>query len=616
MQGTVRLRSTSSILCLSLTLCVLLGCGEDNPIDVIDESGSIEASIGPEGGSVSVTDAAHELFGVHLAIPESALVTTTTLGLSSRSMELSPPNGLSPSGTCISLEPQDLCFAVPASLTVPCFGDSLDLESTFLYRLNPGGENWLPTEKAHPASKSTELIALITQGGIFQAFGQTGAPPPPEECSVTGFSVNTAKLVPPTPTFCYGDCAFVLWYWGTKSQDGHTELVSWRPAHHATIAEYSHGTTWRENRDRSSAQFSTDDLSIANQLKTGICQNRPQLLLIFLDGAPLGHTLIVYAYSTPGDQLVAFDVYDPNAADKYNILLLSNGEFSLAPWIPHPEGGEVYYSVYQTVEMYPPSLDFVYEYFLEKPNVSDRSPEGQIFENPLQMSARVRYPYLDPDLLVVELDGGSIPLTSVEMESPHVALVTGALPHNLSSGEHTFTGDASNASRECDPQDPNDDIPHLEESWDFHLWPELGSTEWIVGSYRLDFNIQRAVWRKTFDDVVTLSFWQEEFDPHVFPGAGVSIDNGSQIAVDVALIPTEIDIVIDVEGRVAYSYDQVSGELRNLNPCYVEFSKYEILGDYTGIVSGIIYGSVYWYPMQEYETPIYARFEDVTLYYF
>ena len=118
------------------TLALAFGCAANHVGDASDPngantgSGSLHATIGPEGGEL-VGAAGSPLAGVRLSIPAGALDAKTEITLSAVDEGTPLPQTAVRCGPNFSLEPAGLALAVPASLTLPFDEDAVTTQYRF-----------------------------------------------------------------------------------------------------------------------------------------------------------------------------------------------------------------------------------------------------------------------------------------------------------------------------------------------------------------------------------------------------------------------------------------------------------------------------------------------------
>ena len=80
-------------------------------------------SIGPEGGTVEVTDPASPIYGIKVEIPEGALSSNAVITLSEIPIPFDLPDESYPASRCLAIGPSGLTFSTPVVVTIP-YGDT------------------------------------------------------------------------------------------------------------------------------------------------------------------------------------------------------------------------------------------------------------------------------------------------------------------------------------------------------------------------------------------------------------------------------------------------------------------------------------------------------------
>ena len=96
-----------SFLITTISLSVLLvgGCGDGDGGPPLEQTTRVEKVIGPEGGTVEVTDPSSEIYGVKVEIPAGALAEETTIIIEETRYAPSLPTGLTSGNPIVNLSP-------------------------------------------------------------------------------------------------------------------------------------------------------------------------------------------------------------------------------------------------------------------------------------------------------------------------------------------------------------------------------------------------------------------------------------------------------------------------------------------------------------------------------
>lgn len=109
-----------SFLITTISLSVLLvgGCGDGDGGPPLEQTTRVEKVIGPEGGTVEVTDPSSEIYGVKVEIPAGALAEETTIIIEETRYAPSLPTGLTSGNPIVNLSP-DTPFLKDIEITFP-----------------------------------------------------------------------------------------------------------------------------------------------------------------------------------------------------------------------------------------------------------------------------------------------------------------------------------------------------------------------------------------------------------------------------------------------------------------------------------------------------------------
>ena len=171
--------------------------------------------IGEGGGRISVDDEASPVNGYSIEVPENALSTTTEFDIWADATPPAAPTSRTAASEGFSLEPLNVTFAVPATVSIPT--DSAAVE-TAIYRHIAG--EWVPLLPTTTTGQAG-LSAPSSGAGTFQAFsGYPGA--------------GSGETLDPATAKCgsevleatsFGESAYVRWFWSTQDE----ALMDWDP---------------------------------------------------------------------------------------------------------------------------------------------------------------------------------------------------------------------------------------------------------------------------------------------------------------------------------------------------------------------------------------------------
>lgn len=156
---------------MSLGVVLAMACSGGGGHDQLDPTGRTQAAIGPEGGTVEVTDPG-QLLGVKVTVPAGAVDQKTTFSIEyGTSMPAALPRGLSADHPLVQFGPA-ASFAKPLEITFPVTylptGDGHILGA---YCWSPTKARWMvhPARRLDGASKlvvATNQLALCRWGTI------------------------------------------------------------------------------------------------------------------------------------------------------------------------------------------------------------------------------------------------------------------------------------------------------------------------------------------------------------------------------------------------------------------------------------------------------------------
>jgi hypothetical protein len=458
---------------LLFSVCVLLSsCSKKDKPTAPKITAEASASIGPEGGIVEVSNSSSSLYGVKVEIPKGALEETKTINISVGPDDLPAPQGMVKASKSVLLEPESLVFNAPVTISIPYHEEKIDEQTALIYRYDPNKLSWEITQLKEIDTVSNLISTYAYTFSIYQTLAlQIGASLPPEsnlDFDPSEDRLNTAMNVHD----CYGEVAFVQWFWKHKKSDA-LHLTNWHGDEHFEIANMAQKVTWRENRT-TPANIWKDDL-VAYSLMTGLTfpvTAKPQIvLLIFPERA---HAVLVYNYKTRDDGIIEFYVYDPANSSKYDIMTY--------------DGTSLTFLTYQDAKFqfvgsvqYAQTIEFVYEYFNDPPTITEITPTGEITNRRPILSAKIHYPFISQHRVSMSLNHDDLkPLDYHELDA-HNAIVSYKVQKDLSNGEYQVDVEGSSYISKCDPS--SNSIPAVKTSWTFTV--SSSSTGDIVGTWDL-----------------------------------------------------------------------------------------------------------------------------------
>jgi hypothetical protein len=437
------------------------------------------ATIGPAGGTVQVLKQSSPLYGVEVSIPKGALEEDVEITVNVAEQEPSLPEGLVQVGNGVRLGPEGTVFQIPVSITIRYVDEGID-ESTFCaweYELDAS------SKIVAIASIDTDQNTVRLESSSFSDFflfaaAAWGLPPlghprvfDPAVDGLTSPNMSTDNF---SRGVCYGEVAFVQWFWkNKKSTDG--DLTKWHKDEHLKIANMAFCTTRPENAFYDLGIVGIDKKAEVAKLKECLDTGEPQIvgLALATDNAAQGfplHAVLAYEYTTTGTpwQTVRFSVYDPNRPLKDSYITY-DGIGLQSP------GYEILGMQVLGEARDPGRLEFVYEFFKTPPEITKTSPTGTVDERRPKISATIHYPFIDKGLTSIQIDGtiyqaDKSPVVFQPIDRDN-ATVSFTPLEDLSPGPHTVRVSASSVySQGTSSSDPKDDCASAkEESWDFSI---------------------------------------------------------------------------------------------------------------------------------------------------
>ncbi len=102
------------LICFTLFACLFTGCGGGS-----GSSGGNSKIIGPEGGTLGITDVNNALYGVRLDIPAGALAEDTEINIALTPTPTQLLGSITAAGISVQMSPAGLTFLSPITLTLP-----------------------------------------------------------------------------------------------------------------------------------------------------------------------------------------------------------------------------------------------------------------------------------------------------------------------------------------------------------------------------------------------------------------------------------------------------------------------------------------------------------------
>lgn len=106
------------IITISLSVLLIDGCGDGDGGPPLEQSTRVERMIGPEGGTIEVTDPYSPIYGVKVDIPAGALASEATIIISQTYLAPSLPTGLTSDNPVVELS-TDTAFLKDIEITFP-----------------------------------------------------------------------------------------------------------------------------------------------------------------------------------------------------------------------------------------------------------------------------------------------------------------------------------------------------------------------------------------------------------------------------------------------------------------------------------------------------------------
>ena len=411
-----------------------------DPGDIVDESNednnfegtlfSYEVSkvIGPEGGTIEVTDPTSPLYGVKVEVPPGAVDSNETFRIGR--LQASPPfpTSLQKISETVLLEPKGMLFNIPVSVSIPYDDkDVLDKNMLSVYRYDEATSAWnaVTVKDIGPKSMVTESRHFSS----FQVMEVIEAPPQSFsldfETNRDGFSIKNDPLWGQ----CYGMVAFTAWYWENKRleygnlSNKYSECEAEQVAkegqnklHNIVLSNYVQPSLW-----------------IANMLVDGIGNNRPQILGLYKSGFPVGHAVLVYRYDGRPDSSIAFHIYDPDIPGiAGNDIMIEFRDFKFASY----KGYDSFYLVGWDLFYNHSVLESIFNLEM-MPKIENVSPTGTVKGRRPTISASIKSSLRDIDLSKIAMILDNHTVAHIDSGSQREVVVSYTPNYDLSIGMHT-----------------------------------------------------------------------------------------------------------------------------------------------------------------------------------
>jgi hypothetical protein len=402
------------------------------------------ATIGPEGGSIEVTDPLSPLCGTRLEIPEGALKTETLITIYERE-DLKLPDSVVALGRIVSLGPAGATFSSPVKVHMPYEDTTVqdeDLVAAGIY--DQALSYW---DYAHVDSVDADRNIVVIETIHFSAMGVFAPSGDLERRLDTGFRPSKDGF--PIDNFGEGYClamvGFAQWYYSTGKNLKYGDLfVRLCEEQAKNIAEALMAAMPQDYPIPVGISFDLrNDWIEAHRLKAGLLlSNKPQMLALGKDGVA-SHAVLVYAYEDG-----YFYVYDPNYSGDDNIRIHFDGTHLEFEDEEHKQSYNDFAATAACRYLTDAACDALFngaKDIFESPIIRNVTPVGVVSELRPIISAWIESPILaDIQLqsIQVTLDGVSIP-HHVDTISSRVVYVSYTPDHDLAKGTHTVTVQAS-----------------------------------------------------------------------------------------------------------------------------------------------------------------------------
>lgn len=372
------------------TATITIPIGEQTPPPISTTttivSSEISALIGPEGGTIEVTDHSSILYGLKIIFPEGALDKPTLISISIENN--SPPlsSEITPLSPVVRFEPEDLYFNVPVEVTFPWGNSSATLNDLVLpLKYSEGESYWYVTCAISIEENAVEIITSHFSHNIIALVDKFSGSTPPEKWDTgflplkDGFSIKNVEGV------CGGMVAFSKWYFSNHPEC--TELhnidqkIQEEIDNKAQLLTKEGGLLTRLITGRRAAFTWEDFLYI---VKREMSSSNSPVIMFRLDfnRTPTGqHGLLAYKYED--DKIIYYDPSYPNKEQELTKELYKQRK--------------VDYFVMYGSEVYDPKdfEDLLSEYALE---FIDETPKGIISDNRPTISVTVKSLCNDADI--------------------------------------------------------------------------------------------------------------------------------------------------------------------------------------------------------------------------
>ncbi|MBN1825353.1 MAG: hypothetical protein JW958_03735 [Candidatus Eisenbacteria bacterium] len=458
-------------------LLLTLSCGDDGgPAGPVDEP-EASAAIGPSGGTLTVEDSSSVLYGVRVDVPAGALSSERTVSLDVGSAP-SLPQMLTGASTAFRLDLRG-ADGFDKSITIHIPYEESGIVESGIVPLHANIEDGSWEVAALSTADSTEnTISLTTKStGWFQVAAYPSCSTLPSQSNLSFDPAQDKLTHPNNQKSCYGECAFVKWYWEQHGVAG-TPLSTWKTTEHASIALYTHWVCHEHTSRAALAANQIDDRIMEWSLRLQLAVLQEPVLLGFefwnsnVDAMD-GHAVLVYNYEvrTEGDvEYTFFSVYDNNIWSGQTHTKSGQIVWDGDSLFYGDSGGQPYYpqrsrfGLVGSPDWVKP--DFVYEYFLHPPAVTNPAPTGAVSEPDVTLSAEVHYPYYEEDRVQLTVDGNPVEDLTVLSNGPNDFALSADL--SLADGVHEVRVVADNRMSECSSS-PSDDIPPADGTWTFTI---------------------------------------------------------------------------------------------------------------------------------------------------
>jgi hypothetical protein len=430
----------------TVTITIPIGEQTPPPDTTTTISPDISALIGPEGGTIEVTDTSSPLYGLKIMIPEGALDKTALIEIQKIDRIPSLPQALEPIGPGINCKPDGLIFNFFVDIALPYDPTKVgedDVVVPYAYSL----EGYIPSI-IDIDNDLGKVRILTTHFSDAQVEKESGVHPPDGTYKILEFDPVKDTLPFRNPgEWCAGMVALTKYHFERypncdnlsklneeKAKDLAAKVQNLQKEH--KIEYGPDGVIFDGKQYSWEYTLNPEEDSI---IMKEIYQKNPPVIVLIPKGHEFGHVLLAYGYEAVAGMLTGLYVYNPSK-----------------------EGGEEYYNLlaheHKLIMLYMPLEDLInmeefekiYESYKEDLSgmvITNEMPTGNILDKRPNISCLIE------SECRVDIDLPSIQMTRDNSLVPHV--VSGSGPeayisytpdYNLDEGEHTVAVKASDVN--------------------------------------------------------------------------------------------------------------------------------------------------------------------------